>query len=257
MRQLLERQQQLDAHREFDRLFIGPVIHTSGSWASPRSPVPGEQFELKVATIEYYGLWASRTGADCSQWTVHPMLSEEGALSDGTPAPVPFRDAILAHVWPSKYRRETGELAALLGLPPTFSVDPRNFLILPKFLESAYDSDELLLLPRRGAPPSVSVRRNRGGLMPVAHQPRLDAFCAAAPSLFLPLAAAPANRMPWLRVLGWKALSAIRARGEEEVGATVDVPDFVDTAVSVDADGMRPLAAVINKARAAGVRYQS
>ena len=241
---ILEAQQRADARRDLERLFIDPVRHTSGSWASSRSPVPSERFDLKVATIDYYGLWASRDGGDSAQWTVHPMLSDTMRVDDGKPAPVPFRDAILSHVWPSKNSRETDELAALLGLPPGFSVEPRNFLILPKFFEAMFDGDNLLLLPRRGHPPSVAVRRNRvgGALPPGEQQQRLDAYCETAPSLYLPLAAAATPHVPWLRVLGWKALSAIRACGEE-AGATAGAPDFFDLDVSIDADGMRPLAA--------------
>ena len=255
---ILEAQQRADSRRGLERLFIDPVRHTSGSWASSRSPVPSERFDLKVATIDYYGLWASHDGDDSAQWTVHPMLSDTTPLDDGKPTPVPFRDAILSHVWHSKNTRETDELAALLGLPPEFSVEPRNFLVLPKFFESMYDSDKLLLLPRRGQPPSVAARLNwaPGGMLPPGEpQQRLRAYCETAPLLFLPLAAAATPHVPWLRVLGWKALSAIRACGEE-AGATDGAPEFFDVDVSIDADGVRPLAAAMDRARNAGVRYR-
>lgn len=148
-------------------------------------------------------------------------------------------------------------VAALLGLPRNFSVGPRNFLILPKIFEVAFDSDVMMLLPRRGEPPSVAVRFNcnPGDTVPAIQLERLRVFCDASPTLYLPRAAEPDRRVPWLRVLGLKALSAIRAR-EEEAGAMDDIPDFIDVNVSTDAQGVQPLMAVVNKGRAAGTRYR-
>ena len=243
-----------EKRRDFERLFIQPVLHTSGSWTSPRSPLPDERFKLKVDTIDFYGLWASHD-TDRKTWTVYPMLSMDEPV-DGKPVPVPFNDAILAHVWPSKGSGETTAVAKLLGLAHDFSVQPRNFLILPKLLEAAFDSDAMLLLPGRGTletPPTVSVRLNQLDLLPPDKQKELADFCASRRSLYLPQAST--NKVPFLRVLGWKALSALRSQGEEE-GET-EVPDFVDANVSVDAEGVPPLRTAIKQSAAVGVRYRA
>jgi len=130
-------------------------------------------------------------------------------------------------------------------------VNDRNFLILPKFFESAFDCDAMLLLPRRGLPPVVSARINRPELLPVEGEQlaRLVNFCKTAPQLYLPLASA--GHVPFLRVLGWKALSAIRERSED-AAATDTAPDYFDADVSgsnTDAEGVTPLRRAIAKAK--------
>lgn len=239
---------------ELERLFITRVPHTPGSWASQRSPPPNERFSLKMATIDYYGLWASKEGDDSTAWTVHPMLAADG-LADGKPAPLPFKEAILSHVWPSKGGGETDKLAALPGLPPTFSVEPRNFLILPKFFEQAFDGDAMLLLPHRGQPPGVSVRLHRLDVLPPADAAKLRDFCSVPRKLYFPGAAD--GKLPFLRALGWKALSALRAQQADAAeAAEAAVPEFFDADVSMDADGVAPLRAALDRAARVGVRFQ-
>jgi hypothetical protein len=241
--------------KDFERLFIEPVRHTSGSWASVRSPKVDERFDLKVATVTHYGLWKFREGDDPKLWTVYPMLSD-AAYVDNKPVALPFKDVILAHVWPSKSGNpETHDVASLLGLPHTFAVEPRNFLLLPKFFESAFDSDSMLLLPRSGAPPAVSARAHQVDLLPAHERQRLSAFCSTTPTLYLPLASE--GGLPFLRVLGWKGLSAIRARALHEAEALAGVPEFFDADVSLDGDGQPPLKKAMTRAASLGVRYRA
>lgn len=122
----------------FERLFIEPVRHTSGSWSSTRRPKEHERLDLKILTSDFYGLWAVH-GDDKSKWTVDPMLSD--TINDDKPAPLPLKDVILAHMWPSKNDYMADEVASLLGLERGFSLQPRNFLLLPKFVEAALDCD--------------------------------------------------------------------------------------------------------------------
>ncbi len=60
-----------------------------------------------------------------------------------------------------------------------------------------------------GAPPTVSVRAKQVDLLPAHERQRLTAFCSTTPTLYLPLASE--GGLPFLRVLGWKGLSAIRS----------------------------------------------
>ena len=86
-------------------------------------------------------------------------------LSPSSPrASVTFKDATLAHIWPSALARESDLLCQQLGLPPAFHVHVRNFLVLDRAVELAFDADALLLLPARAeppAPPSVRARAFR------------------------------------------------------------------------------------------------
>jgi hypothetical protein len=63
------------ARREaIERLLIQPQYtpRSSGSGAS-RSPHPLERLDLKVATIDYYGLWASPDTGDATQSLHHAV----------------------------------------------------------------------------------------------------------------------------------------------------------------------------------------
>lgn len=83
-------------------------------------------------------------------------------LSPSSPrAPVAFKDATLAHIWPSALARESDLLRQQLGLPPAFHVRVRNFLILHRAVELAFDADALLLLPARAEPPVPPTVRAR------------------------------------------------------------------------------------------------
>ena len=139
-----------DAERAyFEQLYIRPVFSPpSSSGSSNRSPRDEHRVALKIETIDYYGLWASGE-ADKTARTVRTMLASSAAETE--PAPVPFREAILAHIWPSALATCAQNAGGLFGLPEAFHVTPRNFLILRKPVERAFDVDVLLLLPRRTA----------------------------------------------------------------------------------------------------------
>ncbi len=120
---------------------------------------------------------------------------------------------------------------------------------------AAVDSDAMLLLPRSGAPPTVSARANQVDLLAAHERQRLTAFCSTMPTLYLPLASD--GGLPFLRVLGWKGLSAIRARALDEAEALAGVPEFFDADVSLDGDGQPPLKKAMTRAASLGVRYRA
>jgi hypothetical protein len=80
---------------------------------------------LKIETIEYYGLWASAE-PDKTARNVFTMLASSAA-EEAAPMPVPFKEAILAHIWPSVLAPKALDACGLLCLPEGFHVNPRNF----------------------------------------------------------------------------------------------------------------------------------
>jgi len=249
-----QEQQRLRRLAELDNLLIKPSFAPSSS-GSMRSPHPEDRIPLKVETIDYYGLWASKVGDDSRNWTVYPMLADTDVGADGRPAPVPLRDAILAHVWPSNQSQGGLPVAKLLGLPENFNVRPRNFLILSKPVEKAFDADALLLLPRSGdgagVPPAVVARvfRSRASRVPSVQPAVLESWSGRL--LYL-----PNGNVPFLRLLGWKAVSALRASFEEEAAAA-ELPSEVDLNATVSHDGTSraALPRAVNSLLEAGARF--
>ncbi len=106
--------------------------------------------------------------------------------------------------------------------------------------EGSVHREEAVHPPRgSGAPPTVSARANQVDLLPAHEWQRLTAFCSTTPTLYLPLASE--GGLPFLRVLGWKGLSAIRAQVLHETEALAGVPKFFDVDISLDGDGQPPL----------------
>jgi hypothetical protein len=236
----------------FKQLFIPPVFSppASGGGSSNRSPRDEDRSVLKIETIEYYGLWASDEPDKMSR-KVFTMLASSASVA---PEPVPFKEAILAHIWPSVLAPKALDAGGLLCLPEGFHVHPRNFLLLRKPEERAFDADALLLLPRRNAGGGQDVvarefSRHTSRLSvaeralfshaDVAASPAAAAVAAAAVAaaaaapvcgsssgydgrlLYLPRAAD--GRVPFMRLLAWKAVSALRA-AHEDVDAQADLP---------------------------------
>lgn len=234
-----------------DKLLVKPT-YSPASYASSRSPRPEERFPLKEATIEYYGLWENK-----AQKTVFTMLQPQNPAG---PAPgpaarrtaVPLKDAIMAHIWPSAQSTDSIALAAQLGLPADFNVDPRNFLILHKDVEKAYDAHALLLMPRKAAgalSPSAVAR-------PFARLAgRLAGFNAnnyAGSELFLPKAAD--GHVPFMRLLAWKTVSALRAV-YEEADAVASLPGDLELDATVTGDSRNTVAQAVGALRSHGARF--
>ena len=216
------------ARRRIEELFIAPVKSIGSSTPSQpaRSPRPEDRIPLKILTIEYYGLWAS-TESDETSRMVYTMLPVAAAAPGAPPVAVPFKDAILSHIWPAK--ADPRGIAQLLHLESGFNVEPRNFLILPKVIEKAFDADDLLLLPFRETSPAPH-RGVRVRLHPETASGHPLAW-AAGVSLFLPRE--PEGHVPYMRLLSWKAISALRAVFE----GTDECPPFIDLDASVNGSG--------------------
>ena len=223
-----------------EKLFINPVYHVASSGSS-RSPRPAERVDLKIKTIEYYGLWASNE-VDRTKRMVYTMLPASDAEA-GAPIAVPFRDAILSHIWPSSGAPDAASIAKLLNLAEGFHVQPRNFLILQKDAEKAFDEDVLLLLPAKSAVRSRLFKSSAAFDM-VALQRYVGR------ELFLPKR--DDGCVPFTRLLAWKAVSAIRT-SVEDADASADLPSECELDTSPD-DGAT-LASVV-RMRAAGFGFK-
>ena len=255
----------------FERLLIKPVFSplSSSGGSSSRSPREEHRVALKIETIDYYGLWASAE-ADKTARTVRTMLASSAAETE--PAPVPFREAILAHIWPSALAICAQDAGGLFGLPEAFHVTPRNFLILRKPVERAFDVDALLLLPRRtaGGEQQVASRlfRRHVSRLPEAERAMFapataTSSPAAAPIctsdgydgrlLFLPRASE--GRVPFMHLLAWKAVSALRA-AHEDIDAQEGLPADLDLdATDTSGAATRAGSAAAKRLTSAGVLF--
>lgn len=108
----------------------------------------------KKSAIEYYGLGVVVGDADTSVWKCHTMLPEREPVEG-----IPFSACNLAHIWPVEMIRQADEIAAELKLPDGFFAEPRNYLVLPRIVHVAFDSEAVLLVPKRDG--TVVVRKWR------------------------------------------------------------------------------------------------
>ena len=262
----VERSSLATRRAELERLLIRPTFSiasspsTTATSGGARSPRAHERVQLKRDVIAFYGLWDPATEhlPDVSSRRVFTMLSPSGCPR----APVAFKDAILAHIWPSALARESDALRQQLGLPPAFHVHVRNFLILDRVVELAFDADALLLLPARAqppAPPSVRARAFRvddraaaadGG----AARASVDALAGSE----LHLSRACEGHVPFMRLLAWKAFSALRAGAgayDGEAAFPVDVDVNVEATISRDRVGRTPGASGFTALLSAGLIF--
>ena len=184
-------------------------------------PTPAE--EAAAPPVIQIGWTLERAGIRAGAWLVARFAATavdrradlERLLIRPTHSVAPSSET-LAHVWLSVLAGEADTLRRVLDLPLAFHVHPRNFLILDKSVERAFDADALLLLPVRPSPPEPPTVRARV-LRHSEFQSSTacgDAACAgiaalAGRALYLPRAAD--GKVPFLRLLAWKALSALRA----------------------------------------------
>jgi hypothetical protein len=264
---------QAEKRRTLERLLIQPTptrptsptspssVASSGR-ASARSPPSAEErFDLKMAVIEFYGLWAL-PNAEGGERRVYSMLSDVPV--DGMRPSMSFKNAILAHIWPSSMARDVVVLRRLLGLPQDFHLHPRNFLILDKFTENAFDADALLLLPARpasGAPASARARvyrlaRYLAHKAPdVSEKARADIGALDGRVLFLPGAAD--GKLPFLRLLAWKAVSALRAGAEaDDEAKSVGTADVLwDASLKSGSDTAAQVGRTVEDLASAGIIF--
>lgn len=241
--------------QRLERLFIRPIYHIPSSSGSSRSPRKEERVDLKIHAVDYYGLWDSSTKHLAPKLRkVYTMLPSEDP--DKPRVSVLFKDAILSHIWSSGQEEAVGNVAALLCLPDDFHVKPRNFLILDKEAEVAFDADAILLFPH-GAGEGTFIgarsrllRIERAGM---DEESKKKVRTYAGRELFLPRA--NEGHVPYLRLLAWKAVSALRAR-EDERDASAELPDELVLNASLDDAKEAPLKAVA-RLREAGYKFSN
>jgi hypothetical protein len=215
-------------------LFVKPafVPKSSGSTRSPRRD--DDHFELKQQTIEFYGLWASfeKDVRQRQVFTMLPLSDMEAAAP--TPPSVSFSEAVLSHIWRSS--QPTEGIAASLHLDEAFHVDPRNFLILRKHAEVAFDAGVLLLMPSADGAVRSRLFLAKESRLPDTYPKELLTGMAER-TLFLPLAAE--RRVPFMRLLGWTVVSHLREYSED-VSAWGDPPKelALDTTITVASAGI-------------------
>lgn len=204
-------------HRRLGELFVKPVSTKLTAVETPRTAEA--RIALKVETVDFYGLWASDEPhkPDRKVYTMIPCSDAEAAV----PTAVDFSDAILSHIWQARMPTDVAERD--LHLPSGFHTHPRNFLVLRKQAEIAFDRGVLLLLPSAGR--SVTTKyfcKNKGNLPPFMTG---DEVADMAPrTLYLPQA--DKGKVPFMRLLGWTAISHLRERCENEQAWTSLPPEF-------------------------------
>ena len=208
--------------------------------------------------VSFYGLWDPLYPETAEHGRVFTMLTE----ADDSPS-VPFKAATLAHVWPSALHGESDAMRRLLGLPAGFHVQERNFLVLSREAETAVDNDALLLLPARAAlpaPPAVRARVFRLDEFRSADTVHGAAACEAAArlagrALFLPRATQ--GGAPFLRLLAWKAVSALRAGAEhDDEAAAAAYPQSVALDASLEGgEGARRAAGALAELLSVGLVF--
>lgn len=157
------------------------------------------QFALKLRVLDYYGLRVNDATDTLSTTLARTMLD-----AADTP-PRPMADATLAHIIPSTRAHEVPHYMKALGVGMGLMDDERNYLVLPKFAEIAFDAEALIYFPEK---------RDNVTLWPW-HLDRLppdevDAVRALAGlQLSWPAQLASPN-MPFMRLIAWRLISVTR-----------------------------------------------
>ena len=132
---------------------------------------------------EYYGLQYTDT-------QTMNMLGELDAHSN----------VILSQIWPASYQN-WGRICSKLALPPKFHSDVRNFLLLPKWVEAAFDQGHIIFVP---SPDKITIRvlsRPQG-------LPPLDNSLQSLDGRALIIPRAGEGHVPYKRLLGFFAYMA-------------------------------------------------
>jgi hypothetical protein len=171
-----------------------------------RSPEPAERLPLKRKVIDYYGL---KTAGGKVFTMVGPKEGEATEQQPELREPVDMEQAILAHVYPSSKARtrEAEMMREDFHLPRGFEAESRNFLILPKELEESFDAGAVVILPTKKDPPTAVIR-----VFDISRAKNRDVAKYDGRTLYLPRAAA--GKVPYFRLLAWRAVSVLRENDE-------------------------------------------
>ena len=196
----------------------------------------------------------SSTSTTTTTTTINAITSaapNASASSQLARTPLPFSKVILSHIWPSSHRNFVEDAGIEFGLPERFEIDPRNFLLLPRETEEAFDAGALLMLPHkaeRGNPPSVTARTFKAAKrFPGFEDTLLSASYNDTP-LYLPRASE--GHIPYMRLLAWKALSSIGPHEDQD-----SIPPEVDLDASLNADSGKKIRTASSLLKGAGIIF--
>lgn len=207
LRAAMETAEARDEKQRLARFIVQPGPASRGSpTASARSADEKARIELKVRTLEYYGLVESREGDDKKVWTARTMLHAPDA------PPLPLEACTLAHIWPSELSRLASEIAAELHLPDNFYTEPRNYLVLPKDAHDGFDNHALIFLPGIGG--NITVRKWRVEDRSVEEAAAVSKYFGM--ELTWPNKAVATPHLPFMRLLAWRMLTAIKKQPDDE-----------------------------------------
>lgn len=213
-----------------ERLVIRP---TSASRSSVVSQSAGdERIRIKRATLDYYGLGVDMTGDNTANWTARTMTSS---------ATVPFADCTLSHIWPQTMSDAADTIAEELKLPERFYEHPRNFLVLPKPLEVAFDKMGVVLIPNRSG--DIVVRRWATTRLSRDEEREISKFYGQV--LDWPTRAQHQPHLPFMRLMAFRVFSASKhAPAATSTGALGD-EDLLN--VSQDETSREALRSVVGR----------
>jgi hypothetical protein len=186
--QALDRSKHLARSNPFARSHHSDSISVASPTNAQRFPAEDERFAFKQTVATFYGL----TVDDPTR--LRNMLGDEDVSTAVT----------LAHIWPASYTN-WGDACANLALPEKFYEDPRNYLLLPKYLHDAFDKGYVVLTPSKDGI-TISVIRHE--------KVRSLRDCASLMLLHRRKLIIPQNS-PYMRIL---ANFALYAMGHEDVG---------------------------------------
>lgn len=181
------------------RLIVQPRApsKSSPSRKTARDAEETARIQLKIKTLNYYGLIVKRDG-EVKDWRAHTMLDAEG-----TPA-LPLEACTLAHLWPSELGKEASQIAEELHLPEGFYMDPRNFLILPRDLHEGFDNLALIFLPNRDG--NIMVRKWQLEHRSLEEQEALGKYFDR--QLMWPEKASVTPHLPFMRLVAFRMMCA-------------------------------------------------
>ena len=131
-------------------------------------------------------------------WTAFTMLSVPGA------PPLPLQDCTLSHIWPAKRETEADVIAVNLKLDAMFYTSPRNFLVLPKVVEVAFDREAvIILLPNSTG--DITVWPWRMDVLTETQRADLQNYLGK--TLDWPFRGSATPCMPFMCLMAWKMLS--------------------------------------------------
>lgn len=223
VRAAMEERELFDRMNPFARSHHSDSISLHSAVGATRFPgSEAERVAFKQEVAEFYGLTSLLPG------TMLDMFNNRRFKNNVT----------LAHIWPASYTNWE-EPCNELALPEGFHRDPRNFLLLPRDVHTAFDLGRIIFVPSTthitcyvlpGHHLSKRVRKLHGKAL---HLPKHDA-----------------GGVPYKRQLAYFAL---RAKGRAVVDASIQASLEAAMSASADASGNAALQELERRMRAINI----